>query len=64
MRPKKSLLQREGELQTLLAAPAGRDELRDLTYRYSAAGGRVRPECASLVTYILVHEREGGLIGG
>ena len=54
----------ERELHTLLAAPAGRDELRDLSYRYSAAGGRVRPECASLVTYILVHEREGGLIVG
>ena len=64
MRPKKSLRQREGELQSLLATPAGRDELRDLSHRYSAAGGRVRPERASLVTYILVHERGGGLIGG
>ena len=64
MRPKKSLHQRERELQTLLATPAGRDELRDLSYRYSSAGGRLRPERASLVTYILVHEREGGLIVG
>ena len=64
MHPTKSLLQRERELQSLLATPAGRDELRDLSYRYSAAGGRIRPERASLVTYILVHEREGGLIGG
>ena len=64
MPPKKSLLQRERELQSLLATPAGRDELRDLSNRYSAAGGRVRPERHSLVTHILVHERERGLIGG
>lgn len=61
---KKSLLQRERELQSLLATPAGRDELQNLGHRYSAAGGRIRPECASLVTYILVHERERGQIGG
>jgi hypothetical protein len=64
MPPKKSLLQRERELQSLLASPAGRDELRELSNRYSAAAGRVRPERASLVTHILVHERERGLIGG
>ena len=63
MHPKMSLLQRERQLQSMLANPAGRDELRDLSNRYSAAGGRIRPERASLVTYILVHERERGLIG-
>lgn len=61
---KKSILQREKELQSLLATPAGRDELRNLSARYAAAGGRVRPEAASVVTYILVHERERGLISG
>jgi hypothetical protein len=64
MPPKKSLLQRERELQSLLATPAGRDELRDLSNRYTAAGGRAKPERGSLVTHILVHERERGLIGG
>jgi hypothetical protein len=64
MAPKKSLLQREKELQRLLATPAGRDQLRDLSEQYAEAGGRVRPEAASVVTYILVHERERGLIAG
>ncbi len=64
MVPTKSLPQREKELQTLLATPAGRAELQALESRYSAAGGRVRPERASIVTYILVYEREQGLIVG
>jgi hypothetical protein len=64
MAPKKSMLQREKELQFLLATPAGRVELHDLSERYAAAGGRVRPETASVVTYILVYERERGLIAG
>jgi hypothetical protein len=64
MHPKMSLLQRERQLQSMLATAAGRDALRDLSNRYAAAGGRVRPERASLVTYILVHERERSLIGG
>jgi hypothetical protein len=58
MAEKKNLRQREKELQGLLATPAGRDELRELASRYDAAGGRVRPERASVVTYILVYERE------
>ena len=61
---KKSLREREIELQTLLASPAGREELRSLASRYSAGNGRVKPEGASVVTYILVHEREHGLIAG
>lgn len=64
MNPKKSLQQREKELQALLATPAGRDELQELGSRYSAASGRVRPEGASIVTYILVYERQRGLIVG
>ncbi len=62
MTPRKTLPQREKELQSQLATPAGRDELQELASRYSAAGGRVRPERASLVTYILVYERGRGLI--
>ena len=60
----KTLQQRERELQSLLATPAGREELRELGARYVAASGRVRPGKASVITYILVHERERGLIGG
>ena len=59
----KSLPQREKELQTLLATAAGRGVLEELASRYGAADGRVRPEGASVVTYILVHERQRGLIG-
>jgi hypothetical protein len=63
MTPKKTLQQREKELQSLLATPAGRNELQELGSRYSAAGGKVRPERASVITFILVYERERGLIG-
>jgi hypothetical protein len=62
MAPTKSLQQREKELQTLLANPAGRKELQALESRYHSASGKVRPERASLITYILVYERERGLI--
>jgi hypothetical protein len=34
----------------------------DLATRYYAASGRIRVEGTSLITYILVHERERGLI--
>jgi hypothetical protein len=63
MTAKKTLQQREKELQSLLATPAGRDELGKLVARYAAASGKVRPERASVITYILVYERERGLIG-
>lgn len=63
MTAKKTLQQREKELQSLLATPAGRDALRELGARYSEAGGRMRPERTSVITYILVYEREHGLIG-
>ena len=62
MTPKKTLSEREKELQALLATPAGREELQELASRYSAAGGKLRPAGTSVVTYILVHERGQGLI--
>jgi hypothetical protein len=62
MPPKKTLRQREKELQSLLATPAGRDELQELASRYVEASGRVRPGGASVITYILVYEREQGLL--
>ena len=63
MTPKKTLREREQELQSLLATPAGRAELQELEARYSAATGRPRPPRASLITYLLVYERGRGLIG-
>jgi hypothetical protein len=61
MTPKKSLPQRQKELQELLATPAGRVELRDLEMRYAKESGR--PTGKSVITYILVYERDHGLIG-
>jgi hypothetical protein len=63
MTPKKTLREREKELQSLLATPAGRAELQQLESRYSAASGRPRAGRGSLITYILVYERGHGLIG-
>jgi len=62
MPPDKTIQQREKELQSLLANPLGRKELQELDSRYQAASGRVRPGKASVITYILVFERERGLI--
>ena len=56
---RKTLQQREKELQSLLATGAGRAELAQ---RYGAATGRVRPARTSAVTFIQVHERQQGLI--
>ena len=64
MTPKKSLPEREKELQALLATPAGRAELQVLESRYAAASGRPRAGRRSLITYLLAYEREHGLIDG
>jgi hypothetical protein len=64
MTGKKTLQEREKELQGLLATPEGRKELTSLEARYQAAGGKFRPPATSVITYILVHEREHGLISG
>lgn len=58
----KTLHQREKELQSLLADPAGRKTLQDLASKYHAASGRPRAAKASIITYILVHERQCGMI--
>ena len=63
MSQKKTLQQREKELQDMLLTPAGQAQLRELEARYTAAGGRPRPARTSLITYLLVHERERGLLG-
>jgi hypothetical protein len=62
MSPKKTLRQREEELQSLLATPAGRQELQELGSRYQAASDRLRPAGTSVITYLLVHEREQGML--
>ena len=64
MAPTKTLQQRQKELQSLLATPEGRKELQELDRRYQAAGGRMRPAKTSVITYILVYERDRGLIAG
>jgi hypothetical protein len=61
MQPK-TLDQRQTELRALLATKEGRAELEALATQYYAAGGRSRVEGTSVVTYILVHERERGLV--
>jgi hypothetical protein len=62
--PTKNLQERERELQLLLAAPGGREKLQELASRYGAASGKLKPAGTSTITYILVHEREQGLIRG
>jgi hypothetical protein len=62
MLTKKTLQQRQTELQVLLATPAGQKELEHLECRYHAQSGRWRPTNTSVITYILVHERDLGLI--
>jgi len=55
---------RERELQALLSTPQGRVELERLASQYQDDGGRARPVRTSIITYILVHERQRGLIDG
>ena len=62
MTAKKTRLEREKELQTLLGSLAGKAELEALADRYAASGRRIRPLGTSLVTYILVCERERDMI--
>lgn len=64
MPPKKTLQQREQELQTLMATPEGQKKLDELASRYRESGGRLMPSRTSVITYILVHERGRGLIRG
>jgi hypothetical protein len=62
MTPKKTLQERTKELQLLLADPVGRKELQELASRYDAASGKPKPLRTSVITNILVHERQQGLI--
>lgn len=60
----KTLIEREKELKILLATDEGRAELENLAARYAASGGRIWPTGRSVVTYIIVHERQFGLLRG
>jgi hypothetical protein len=60
----KTLQERERELQQLMATPDGRRELEALANRYEECGGSRRPHKASVITYIIVHERQHGMIAG
>ena len=62
MSAKKTLQQRQTELQALLTTPLGQKELEQLESQYHAASGRWRAENTSVITYILVHERARGLL--
>jgi hypothetical protein len=61
---KKTLQQREKELQALLATTGGQADLQELEARYLATGSQLRSQRTSLITYILVYERAHGLIEG
>ena len=62
MQLKKTIAERTKELQALLATEEGRAELQELVFRYGAATDHFKAERTSIVTYILVHERQEGLI--
>jgi hypothetical protein len=64
MQATKTLTEREKELQALLATREGKAQLEALADHYYASWGRSRPPRTSLVTYLIVHEREQGLIVG
>jgi hypothetical protein len=58
----KTLAEREKELQAFLRTAEGKVQLEALATRYHARCGRPRPPGTSIVTYLLVSERERGLI--
>ena len=62
MTVRKALQEREQELRGLLATPEGRRQLKELAARYGAANHKPQPARTSTITYILVYERELGLI--
>lgn len=64
MNGQKTLSERQAELQALLVTPEGRDRLEVIADGYRYDRGEVRPPRSSVVTYIIVHERQLGLIAG
>ena len=62
MTAKKTLPERERELQAQIRTPEGKAALEELASRYAEAGGVLCGDGLSPITCILVHEREKGLI--
>jgi hypothetical protein len=63
MKETKTLAQRQAELQAMMTTPEGRARLEEIAGGYCESG-RPRVPRTSVITYILVHERERGLIAG
>lgn len=62
MTEKRTLEERQREMQTLLASSEGRQKLEELAHKYEADSGRPRPHGTSIITYLLVHERGQGML--
>ena len=62
MTVRRTLQERERELQALLGDPERRHELEELAQKYVAESGRPKPQGTSVITYVLVHERGQGLL--
>lgn len=62
MTPQKKLQDRERELQILHSTPAGLIELKAIAAEYARVNDRPFPEGESVITYILVYERDKKLI--
>ncbi len=63
MKPAKTISEREKELNALLTTPAGRAQLRDLKTKYETEG-KLSEVGTSVISYILVREKEKRLIVG
>ena len=61
---KPTLREREKELQELLPTPEGLIRIQDLAARYGKESGHMMIQGTSLITFILVYERDRGLISG
>lgn len=58
----KTLAARQAELQDLMATPAGRDRLEQIADGYRQDRGWQGPGQTSVISFIIVHERQLGLI--
>ena len=59
---KKTLPEREKELRLLLQSNGGETKLQELASNYAAEGGQHNWTGGSVITYIIVYERNHGLI--
>lgn len=64
MAAKKTRQEREKELRSLMATQMGRQEIEELATRYCRVSGKLKPANTSVITYVVVYEREQGLIEG